>query len=116
MKWMRRLLLTVALLVAALVAAALLLPRLVDSETLRSMLVIAARTHTGRELTVEGDVRFALLPRPAVVLPRLRLANAEGFGVEPFASLDEARANLRLWPLLRGRLQVASVRIERPLA
>lgn len=114
MKWLRRLLLTVALLVAALIAAALLLPRLVDSETLRSMLVIAARTHTGRELTVEGEVRFALLPRPAVVLPRLQLANAEGFGAEPFASLDEARANLRLWPLLRGRLQVASVRIERP--
>lgn len=114
MKWMRRLLFAVALLVAALVAAALLLPRLVDSETLRSMLVIAARTHTGRELTVDGEVRFALLPRPAVVLPHLQLANAEGFGEEPFASLDEARANLRLWPLLRGRLQVASVHIDRP--
>jgi AsmA protein len=114
MKWLRRLLLTIALLVAALIAAALLLPRLVDSETLRSMLIIAARTHTGRELTVEGEVRFALLPRPAVVLPRLRLANAEGFGAEPFASLDGARANLRLWPLLWGRLQVSSVRIERP--
>ncbi len=114
MKWMRRLLFAVALLVAALVAAAVLLPRLVDSETLRSMLIIAARTHTGRELAVEGEVRFALLPRPAVVLPRLRLADAAGFGEEPFASLEEARANLRLWPLLRGRLQVASVQIDRP--
>ncbi len=72
MKWMRRLLFIVLLLGVALVAAALLLPRLVDSETLRSMLMIAARTHTGRELTVDGEVRFALLPRPAVVLPRLR--------------------------------------------
>lgn len=114
MKWIRRLLAALLVVVAVLGATAVLLPRLVDSDTLRSMLIVAARSHTGRELTVEGDIRVAVLPRPAVVLPRLALADAEGFGPEPFASLDGARANLRLWPLLRGRLQVASVAIERP--
>lgn len=114
MKWIRRLLVALLVLVAVLGATAVLLPRLVDSDTLRSMLIVAARSHTGRELTVEGDIRVAVLPRPAVVLPRLALADAEGFGPEPFASVDGARANLRLWPLLRGRLQVASVQIERP--
>lgn len=114
MKWIRRLLVALLVLVAVLGATAVLLPRLVDSDTLRSMLIVAARSHTGRELTVEGDIRVAVLPRPAVVLPRLALADAEGFGPEPFASLDGARANLRLWPLLRGRLQIASVQIERP--
>ncbi len=114
MKPLRRLYVIAALLSAAVVVAALLLPRLVDSDTLRSMLVIAARTHTGRELSVEGDIRLALLPRPAVVLPRLALADAAGFGPEPFATLEGARANLRLWPLLWGRLEVASVQIDRP--
>ncbi|GAB4353984.1 MAG: AsmA family protein [Immundisolibacter sp.] len=114
MKWIRRLLVVLLVLVAVLGATALLLPRLVDSDTLRSMLVVAVRSHTGRELTVDGDIRVAVLPRPAVVLPHLTLADADGFGPEPFASLDGARANLRLWPLLRGRLQVASVEIERP--
>ena len=114
MKWIRRLLLAVLALVAILGAVAVLLPRLVDSETLRSMLIVAARSHTGRELTVDGDIHVAVLPRPAVVLPRLALADAKGFGPEPFASIDGARANLRLWPLLRGRLQVASVEIDRP--
>ena len=114
MKWIRRLLVGLLVLVAVLGATAVLLPRLVDSDTLRSMLIVAARSHTGRELTVDGDIRVAVLPRPAVVLPRLALADADGFGPEPFASLDGARANLRLWPLLRGRLQVASVEVERP--
>lgn len=114
MKPLRRLLMAVALLLAAMLAAALLLPRLVDGDTLRSMLVIAARNHTGRELTVEGDIRFTVLPRPAVVLPRLSLAEAAGFGPEPFASLDGARVNLRLWPLLRRRLEVASIQVDRP--
>ena len=114
MRWIRRLLLTILGLVAALGATLALLPRLVDSETLRSMLIVAARAHTGRELTVDGDIRVSVLPRPAVVLPRLALADAEGFGPEPFASIDAARANLRLWPLLRGRLQVASLEIDRP--
>ena len=114
MRWIRRLLLAVLVLVAVLATAVVLLPRLVDSDTLRSMLIVAVRTHTGRALTVDGDIRVAVLPRPAVVLPRLALADAEGFGPEPFASLDGARANLRLWPLLRGRLQVASIEVDRP--
>lgn len=114
MKSLRRLLLTVALLVAGLLGAAMLLPRLVDADTLRKMLIIAVRNHTGRELTVQGDVRIALLPRPAVVLPGLSLADAPGFGPEPFASLGGARINLRLWPLLRRRLEVASVQLDRP--
>jgi AsmA protein len=114
MRWTRRLLLTILVLVAALGATLAVLPRFVDSDTLRSMLVVAARAHTGRELTVDGDIRVSVLPRPAVVLPRLALADAEGFGSEPFASIDAARANLRLWPLLRGRLQVASLEIDRP--
>lgn len=114
MKLLRRLLMTLVLLLAVMLAAAVLLPRLVDSDALRSLLIIAVRNHTGRELTIEGDVHFALVPRPAVVLPRLSLADAAGFGPEPFASLDGARINLRLWPLLWRRLEVASVRLDRP--
>ena len=102
MKWIRRLLAALLVVVAVLGATAVLLPRLVDSDTLRSMLIVAARSHTGRELTVEGDIRVAVLPRPAVVLPRLALADAEGFGPEPFASLDGARANLRFGPCCVG--------------
>ena len=114
MKLLRRLLIAVALLLVALFAIAALLPRLVDGDALRSMLIIAARNHTGRELTVQGDIRFALVPRPAVVLPRLSLADAAGFGPEPFASVHGARINLRLWPLLWRRLEVASVRMDSP--
>jgi AsmA protein len=114
MKLLRRLLIVVVLLLAALVAAAALLPRLVDSDVLRRMLILAVRNHAGRELSVEGDIRFALLPRPALVLPHLSLADAADFGPEPFASVDGARLNLRLWPLLWRRLEVASVRIDHP--
>lgn len=114
MKWLRRLVLAGVVVGAVIAAAAVLLPRLVDPDTLRTMLVLAARHHTGRELTVDGDIRFTLLPRPAVMLPRLSLADADGFGPEPSASIDGARINLRLWPLLRGRLAVASAQVERP--
>ena len=117
MKWLRRLSIAGVVLLVVLVVlagAAALLPRLVDPGTLRTMLVLAARHHTGRELTVDGEIQFALLPRPALVLPRLALADAEGFGQEPFASIDGARVNLRLWPLLWGRLATASVDIDRP--
>lgn len=111
---MRRLSIVLVLLAGVLAGAAVLLPRLLDADTLRTMLIVAARHHTGRELTVTGDIHFAVLPRPALVLPRLTLADAAGFGPEPFASIDGARINLRLWPLLRGRLAIASVAVDRP--
>lgn len=114
MKWLRRLLIAAVVLLGVLAGAVALLPRLVDPDTLRTMLVLAARHHTGRELTVDGEIQFALWPRPALVLPRLALADAQGFGPEPFASIDGARVNLRLWPLLWGRLATASVDVDRP--
>jgi AsmA protein len=91
MTWMRRLSIVLVLLAGALAGAAVLLPRLIDADTLRTMLILAARHHTGRELAVDGDIHFALLPRPALVLPKLALADAAGFGPEPFASVDGAR-------------------------
>ena len=111
---MRRLSIVLVLLAGALAGAAMLLPRLIDADTLRTMLILAARHHTGRELAVDGDIHFALLPRPALVLPKLVLADAAGFGPEPFASVDGARISLRLWPLLQGRLVVASIQVDRP--
>jgi AsmA protein len=113
-KSLRRWLAGLLVLVVAMVGAAALLPRLVDADTLRTLLILFVRHHTGRELSVDGEVRIALLPRPAIVLPRLALADGPGFGPEPFARLDGARANLRVWPLLRRRLEVASIDIERP--
>ena len=114
MTWIRRLSIVLVLLAGALAGAAVLLPRLIDADTLRTMLILAARHHTGRELAVAGDIHFALLPRPALVLPKLALADGAGFGPEPFASVDGARINLRLWPLLQGRLVMASIQVDRP--
>lgn len=114
MKSLRRWLASLLLLLIAMVGAAVLVPRLVNADTLRTLLIVFVRNHTGRELVVDGEVRIALLPRPAIVLPRLSLADGPGFGPEPFARLDGARANLRLCPLLWRRLEVASIDIERP--
>ena len=111
----RRLLMTVALLVAALVAAALLLPRLVDGETLRSMLIIAARSHTGRELTVEGEVRLRVAAAPGDGAAAPAAGRCRRFWRRAVCQWTGARAKLRLWPLLRGRLQVANVEIDQPL-
>ena len=114
MRSLRRWLAGLLFLLVAMFGAAMLVPRLVDPDTLRTLLIVFVRNHTGRELDVDGEVRIALLPRPAIVLPRVALADGPGFGPEPFARLDGARANLRVWPLLWRRLEVASIDIERP--
>lgn len=73
-----------------------------------------ASARLGRSVEVQ-DVHVQLFPRPAVAVRGVRV---EGRGGVPLADVGEARANLRVWPLLRSLgkdVRVDSVVVERPV-
>lgn len=76
--------------------------RLLDAGTVRDRLSADVQQATGRALAIEA-VQIRLFPTPVARLHALRLANAAGFGDEPFASVEEAEVGLRLLPLLLHR-------------
>jgi AsmA protein len=47
-------------------------------------------TATGRDLTLKGDIKFSVFPWIALELGPASLGNPEGFGTEPFLSVQKA--------------------------
>lgn len=113
-RWAKRLAaLTAALLVLALAAVAAL-PYLVDTSRVQAFVATTAAQALGRPVRF-SSVSVRVLPLPAVELHDLEVAEDPKFGTAPFLKLDSGRVRLRLWPLLRGQVEVGDVVLEKPV-
>ena len=63
-----------------------------------------------RALTLPGDLKLTIFPKPGVDLGPVSLSESRGEGT--FAAVDGARLSLSWWHLLRGDLVVDGVRLE----
>jgi hypothetical protein len=59
-----------------------------------------------------GDVRFNLFTGPGFTISKVVVDEDPAFGREPFAYVESLEARPRLWPLILGRLEFASLRLE----
>ncbi len=97
-----------------LVVGLLLAVMFFDANAFRGRLQALVHEHTGRELQLQGDLEVSVFPWLAVEFGPATLGNAPGFGAEPMLAIRHARLGLKLWPLLQGRFEVGSVRLEGP--
>src|SRR5262245_8057193 len=98
--------------VAGLAAvAALALPRLVDSQALRAWVGQAAGQAIGRPVAV-ASISIRPLPLPTVELRAIQVRDDAAFGGEPFLTVGTGQIALRLWPLLRGRLEASRLTLS----
>jgi Uncharacterized protein involved in outer membrane biogenesis len=98
-------------LIALVIVGLLLVLLLVDPNDFRDDIEELVERQTGRELTLSGDLKLSVFPWIALELGPASLGDAPGFGDEPFVSIQEARVGARLWPLLRGRIEIGEVRL-----
>jgi hypothetical protein len=59
-----------------------------------------------------GDVHLNLFRGPGFTVSKVVVYEDPAFGREPFAYVESMEARARLWPLLLGRLEFASLRLE----
>jgi AsmA protein len=101
--------LTLAGLVGLLIAAAVVLPFVFDPNQYKDEIIRLVKEQTGRDLKIEKKIGWSFFPRLGVEAGGLELANAPGFGKEPFAKIDAAGVHVQLLPLLRGQIEVDKV-------
>jgi AsmA protein len=97
---------------ALIVVALLLVVLFVDPNDYRDRLAALVESETGRKLTLSGDLKLSVFPWIAIEAGPASLGEAPGFGDEPFVAIRHARIGVRLWPLLRGKIEVGEVRLE----
>lgn len=109
LKWIAIVVVTLLVLLLGLVAAILLL---VDPNDYRDEIAQQVEKATGRELTIEGDIDLTFFPWLGLELGRTRLADAPGYGEQPFLALDRARLRVQLLPLLDKRVVLDKILLE----
>ncbi|MBI4839559.1 MAG: AsmA family protein, partial [candidate division NC10 bacterium] len=95
------------------VLAALLLPALVNLERYRAILANRAGKALGREVTL-GALRVSLWGGIGAEAKGIQIAQAAGFGSQPFLAADALQVRVQLLPLLRGQVKVSTAVLERP--
>jgi len=98
------------LLAVAFLAA---VPYLVNAPKIQEAIAHSAGQALGRPVTF-SSLSLALFPLPALKLTNLAVAENPQFGTTPFLTIQTGRMELRLWPLLRGRVEVTGLTLERP--
>ena len=97
---------------ALIVVAMIGLTLLFDPNDYKAEISTAVEQATGRQLSLAGDLELEILPRLRIAIGAATLANAAGFGDEPFASIAGASLAVGLAPLLSGRIEIDEARLE----
>lgn len=112
---MKKFLIILLILVVVLIGGLALAPFLIPVDALKGQLQAQVESATGRALQIDGPVDLQILPTLAVEAENVRFANAEGAASPDMATLKALQAELRLWPLLSGRVEVGRFVLIQPV-
>lgn len=83
----------------------------VSGEALRQELAEQVMQAAGLRANAQGKASFAILPRPRIKIENVIISDDRGALV---IRTDVLRGNLRLWPLLKGQMELSAVQIDQP--
>ena len=113
MKLIKRLLLTFIALTAIFIVAVFFITANLNPNDYKQVIQDAAEREVGRKLHLEGDIKLTLFPTLSLDLERVSLDNPPGFEGR-FASIERIRAELDLLPLLKKRLEIGKIILQKP--
>jgi AsmA family protein len=92
--------------VALLLAAAIVYVTSIDFDRYRPLLADEVKAATGRDLVIAGRLDLTLSLTPTLAVADVRFANAPGGSRPDMAAIARLDAEVALWPLLSGRIQI----------
>lgn len=110
---MKKLLIGLGAVVVVIVASVFVVPPLIDWKSYEPEIAQAVRDATGRELSIEGDISFSLVPLELSVSD-IRLSNADGMPSPEMVTVAGVTVELGLLPLLSGSVVVERFVVREP--
>lgn len=110
---LRRILLVLIALVVVIVLAAIAAVLLIDPDDYREQIAERASEQVGREVRLDGPMSLRLFPWLAFEIRDASVGNPPDFETAPkLAEIGLARAAVRVWPLVRGEVEVGAINFE----
>ncbi|NRA90566.1 MAG: AsmA family protein [Simkaniaceae bacterium] len=100
--------------VLALAVLVLILPYFVTLNSYKGEVTTKVRELTGRDLKIEGDIKFSILPRPYLKLKGIQFSSVPQAQEPIMASVKELEVVLSILPLFSGKVEVSKVVLEGP--
>ncbi len=112
---MKKLLMGVAVVIVALIVIAVAAPFFIPADAYKNELIAAVKQSTGRDLRINGKVAFSLLPSLGLEANDVSLSNPPGAAGPDMVKLSKLDLDLKLWPLLRRRIEVDKLVLVDPV-
>lgn len=109
LKWLLGTVLVLVLIVGVGIAA---LVYLVDWNDFKDTIQNQVKKQTGRDLQIAGDLSPSVFPWAGISIGEISLANAEGYGDQPFARIGGADVKVELLPLIKREINVRTVQLS----
>ena len=95
-------------------AAVLVVPKIVDIQKYKPLLMEKVSEATGRKVSLDGDLNLSIFPWVGVSFSDFRLGNPEGYGEKDLVIVKSFEAHVKLMPLLSREVQVDSFILDGP--
>ena len=84
---LKKLLIGLAAVVVLVIAVAIAVPFFVSVDSIRDKVVASVKSSTGRDLKIDGPVKFSVLPTLGLELTKVSFSNAAGASAPQMMSL-----------------------------
>jgi hypothetical protein len=101
-------------LLVVLALAVFIAPHFIDLGSFKSTYLPLVEEAVHRRIDV-GEVRLRLVPTPSIRLSDLKISDTPEFPSNTFFAAEQILLRLKLWPLLRGRLEVTELVLDKPV-
>jgi len=100
------------ILIVAVIALAIAVPLFFNPNDYKAQITAWIKDHTGRDVTIQGDINATVFPWVGLELNDVTVSNAPGFDAAPFAAIDTVHVRAKLLPLLKKELRMDTVTLR----
>lgn len=111
---MKKLLIRSGLIILAFTTILLVIPYVISLEEYKGIIQEEVKKATGIELTIKKKLKLGFLPRPRIIANNIELSNPENKGTYPMLQLEKGEIILAILPLLKEKIVIADIVMERP--
>lgn len=100
--------------VLAILLLVMILPYFISLNAYKAEIQSKVKEMTGRDLALNGDIKFRVLPSPYLKFSDVKLGSIEGTKSTNLVSVSSVEVKLSALPLLLGTISINEVRLKRP--